>query len=134
MLVGVLALVFASASFACSCGQWGNGKFLVKESAAAFIGFPAATSVAVDNVDGEVLQKTPFVVLRNFKVSRFTRTINIHSTFDTGGNCGANFTAMTGVFLVFAYNYNGKLITSTCSLSEVDSNRSIKALDEITSL
>jgi hypothetical protein len=132
-LVGFLALVVSSAALACSCGDWDNGKLMVKGSAGAFIGFPNTSSVITDIVvDGDQLQRTPFVVLRNFKSTRFMRTINVYTTKDDGANCGVDFTAMMGVYLIFADVFEGKLIANGCGLSSVDDSRSIKALSEIT--
>ncbi len=131
-LVGFIALIVSSAALACSCGSWPDGKFMVTGSKAAFIGFPSTDSLASGVLAGEAVQKTTFVVLRNFKSIRYSRTLNVYTTKNTGGNCGVDFTAMTGVYLIFADLVEGKLVTSECGMGNVDDNRAIKALNEIT--
>ena len=121
LLVVALSL-FISSAYACSCGEWGSAREMLSGSKAAFVGTVVATSLGEISPDsGEPLALTKFLITTSFK-PRGRRSAMTRSEVGDGGNCGTNF-AVGESYLLFAYEFEGKIYTDLCSIQPINGSR-----------
>lgn len=122
LLVVALSLFIGNA-YACSCGEWGTAREMLSGSKAAFVGTVASARLGEMSPDsGNRLTLTNFVITNSFK-PRGLRKATTRSEVGDGGNCGTNFQVGQS-YLIFAYEYEGKIYTDDCSLQMIDGSRS----------
>ena len=131
LLVVALSL-FISSAYACSCGEWGSASVMLSGSKAAFVGTVVSARLGEMSPDsGNRLTLTKFLITKSFK-PRGLRAAMTRSEVGDGGNCGTNFQVGQS-YLIFAYEFEGKIYTDDCSIQPITGERSqnifLRALD-----
>lgn len=109
---------------------------MLGESAEVVLIIPMEDSVSKGTgTPGMEEMTTKFTVLRDFK-NGTKKEIEFFSVRGNGGNCGVDFKKDDGIYLAFAYEYEGILEISSCSVGYVspEDPRMVAILRELNSI
>ena len=119
----IIALVLvisslATKSYACSCEEWDNANEMLKNADAVMLAMPSEDSNSIGSSDFGPLMKTGMKIIRKYK-GKYKKFFYLFVESDNSAACGTSFKKNDGMYLIFAYQKDGKYYSDICNLSVV---------------